>query len=81
MSPHGPAVILFESVSAALLAERILKESGIPAKTIPVPRHISRDCGVCIRVDEKDLDRARLALGDKVRAVQSLTMDDVDKGR
>ena len=42
-------VILFASVSYALRAEKILKEAGIPFKLIPVPRHISSDCGVCIR--------------------------------
>ncbi len=42
-------VILFDSVHHALLSEKILKEMGIPHKLIPVPRHISSDCGVCIR--------------------------------
>jgi hypothetical protein len=42
-------VALFASVSHALRAEKILKEAGIPFKLIPVPRHISSDCGVCLR--------------------------------
>lgn len=42
-------VVLFKSVSHALRAEKILKEAGIPFKLIPVPRHISSDCGVCLR--------------------------------
>ncbi len=42
-------VVLFASVSHALRAEKILKEAGIPFKLIPVPRHISSDCGVCLR--------------------------------
>jgi hypothetical protein len=44
------AVFLFPSVSHALKAEKILKEQGIVHKLIPVPRHISADCGVCLRV-------------------------------
>jgi hypothetical protein len=44
------AVFLFPSVSHALKAEKILKEQGIVHKLIPVPRHISTDCGVCLRV-------------------------------
>jgi len=44
------AVFLFPSVSHALKAEKILKEQGIVHKLIPVPRHISSDCGVCLRV-------------------------------
>ena len=42
-------VVLFASVSHALRAEKILKEAGVPFKLIPVPRHISSDCGVCLR--------------------------------
>lgn len=40
---------LFESVSHALRAEKLLKKTGIPCKLIPVPRHISSDCGVCLK--------------------------------
>ena len=42
-------VVLFKSVSYALKAEKILKSEGIPFKLIPVPKHISSDCGVCLR--------------------------------
>jgi Protein of unknown function (DUF3343) len=42
-------VVLFKSVSHALKAEKILKGEGIPFKLIPVPKHISSDCGVCLR--------------------------------
>jgi hypothetical protein len=49
-------VILFKAVSYALKAEKILKKEGLPHKLIPVPKHISSDCGVClmINVDVKD---------------------------
>lgn len=40
---------LFESVSHAMRAEKLLEKAGIPCKLIPVPRHISSDCGVCLR--------------------------------
>jgi len=45
------AVFLFPSVSHALKAESILKKAGIAHKLIPVPRQISSDCGVCLRVE------------------------------
>ncbi|HOK07313.1 MAG TPA: DUF3343 domain-containing protein [Syntrophales bacterium] len=47
----GHVVFLFPSVSHALKAEKILKEAGVTHKLIPVPRHISSDCGVCLRVE------------------------------
>jgi hypothetical protein len=42
-------VVIFKSVHHALRSEKILKELDIPHKLIPVPRHISSDCGICIR--------------------------------
>lgn len=45
--PFG--VVLFESVSQALRAEKIVKAENIPCKLIPVPRQLSSDCGVCLR--------------------------------
>jgi len=42
-------VVLFNSVHHALRSEKILKEMGLPHKLVPVPRHISSDCGVCLR--------------------------------
>jgi len=43
------AVILFQSVSQAIRAEKLLGAAGIACKLIPVPRHLSSDCGVCLR--------------------------------
>lgn len=43
-------VILFSSVHFAIQAEKLIKEKGISGKLIPVPRHLSSDCGVCLRV-------------------------------
>ncbi len=52
--PQG--VILFPSIHFALKAEKLLKGKGIPYKLIPVPRYISSDCGVCLRIawEEKE---------------------------
>lgn len=52
------AVILVYSTSHALKAEQVLQQASIPCKLIPVPRHISSDCGSCIRVLQSDLDRS-----------------------
>jgi hypothetical protein len=43
-------VILFPSVHFALRAEKLVKEKRISHKLIPVPRHLSSDCGVCLRI-------------------------------
>lgn len=57
------AVFLFPSVSHALKAEKILKAAGIAHKLIPVPRHISTDCGVCLRVAVEQQDQAAALRG------------------
>jgi hypothetical protein len=42
-------VILFVSTHFAIRAEKLAKEQGLAVKLIPVPRHLSSDCGVCLR--------------------------------
>jgi hypothetical protein len=46
----GPwEVVLFPSVQHALRAEKLLQSAEIPCRLVPVPRHLSSDCGVCLR--------------------------------
>ena len=59
-------VVLFQSTSGALMAEKLLKKEGITYKIIPVPRHLSSDCGVCIRFASHDEPVVRKALAEKV---------------
>ncbi len=57
--PGGPyAVILVYSTSHAMRIEKLLAERGIACKMIPVPRQISSDCGVCVRVVRDDKEAA-----------------------
>ena len=56
------AVILVYSTSYALRAEKFLKKSGIHCKLIPVPRHLSSDCGVCVSIAQTDRDCALQSL-------------------
>ncbi len=62
MTSHKYTVILVYSTSHALRAEKVLAEAGIPCKLIPVPRHLSSDCGVCIRIERADQGAALQAL-------------------
>lgn len=63
MNSETFAVILPQSTSHALRGEKILKQAGIVSKLIPVPRALSSECGVCLRIQRKDLERARQAFG------------------
>jgi len=48
------------------MAEKLLKKEGIAHKIIPVPRHLSSDCGVCLRFSSQDELLVRKALAEKV---------------
>jgi hypothetical protein len=56
------AYILLISTGHALRAEKVLQSAGIKGKLVPVPRHISSECGVCLRVERGDVGLARHAL-------------------
>jgi hypothetical protein len=44
-------IVLFDTTQAAIRAEKVLNRAGIKTKLIPVPRHISSDCGISLRFD------------------------------
>lgn len=74
MSATPRSVILFESVNAAFMAEKVLKAEGIAYKIIPVPRYLSSECGVCVRIDEADAARARAVLEGRVAVADILPL-------
>jgi hypothetical protein len=59
------SVILVYSTSYALQIERLLQRAGVTTRLIPVPRHLSSDCGVCVRILRADQDLAVQYLNDK----------------
>ncbi|MDQ5986058.1 MAG: hypothetical protein CSYNP_01776 [Syntrophus sp. SKADARSKE-3] len=63
-------VVLFQSVSYALMAEKVLKQEDVPFKLIPVPKSISSDCGVCLRFAKVDQDRIAESLACKVDYIE-----------
>jgi hypothetical protein len=62
MSEAAYAVVLVYPTSYALRAEKVLARAGIDCKLIPVPRHLSSDRGVCVRVRRADGTAVRRAL-------------------
>ncbi len=59
-------VMLFKAVSYVLKAEKILKKKGLPHKLIPVPKHISADCGICLRFEPPIQSKIEAAILNKV---------------
>jgi hypothetical protein len=56
------SVVLFHSTSGAIRAEKLAKKGGLKVKLIPVPRHLSSDCGVCLRFLSTDVENLRAIL-------------------
>ena len=66
------AVILVQSTGHAIRAEKILNMAHIGCKLIPVPRQISSNCGVCVRVERPDIDATKAALEKNKVAFKSI---------
>ncbi|MBN1497932.1 MAG: DUF3343 domain-containing protein [Spirochaetes bacterium] len=45
------SVILFHSTNHAIWTSKLLKKSGFYHAMIPVPRHLSSDCGYCVKIE------------------------------
>ena len=56
------AVILVDSTSHALRIEKLLVNRVLMCKLIPVPRHLSSDCGVCVRILKEDIPEIKTLL-------------------
>jgi hypothetical protein len=55
-------IIVFKSTFLTFKAERALKGAGLACKVVTKPRDISSDCGLAIRVDAADEQKAANAL-------------------
>lgn len=73
MSEVNYAVILVYSTSHAMRIEKLLAEQGVACKLIPVPRQISSDCGVCIRIRRETVPLAREVVAAAQIEIQSIT--------
>ena len=60
MTQYG--VVLFYTTSSAIRAEKLLKKEGYAVRLIPVPRHLSSDCGIALRFDWQQCEQVRSAL-------------------
>ena len=61
-------IATFHGTYQVLKSERLLLKEGIAVKAIAAPRHISTDCGICIR----------FAAGDEARVVAILAAANIE---
>lgn len=55
-------VLIFRGTHQVMSAEKRLKKGGVPMRLIPVPRRLTSDCGLAIRIAVRDRDKAREVL-------------------
>lgn len=55
-------IVLLPSTSHAIRAEKVLNAAGISCRLIPVPRHLSSDCGLALCFDWSERDKVAEAL-------------------
>jgi len=61
------SVVIFYSTSSAIRTESVAKKQGLQIKLIPVPRHLSSDCGICLRFCYDDLEKIKkILVGNKI---------------
>lgn len=52
-------IFTFSGTYRVLKAQRLLKSNGLDVDAIAAPRHISTECGICLRLRSADSDQAR----------------------
>jgi len=55
-------VVLFNTTSSAMKAEKVLEKAGLESKLIPTPRQFSSDCGISLRFRWDDFDGVKSLL-------------------
>lgn len=58
------SAILFFSTNYSIQAAKVLKKANIANRMIPIPRHLSSDCGYCVRILTNDKDNATRLLSE-----------------
>jgi hypothetical protein len=81
--PHAAAptmILVFRGTHQVLAAEKRLKRAGVPMRLVPVPRELTSDCGVAIRIPLEERERAREILSDPRAGLVSVHRSREDGG-
>lgn len=63
-APATFGVVLFDTTQGAIRAERVLLDAGVRLKLIPVPRHLSANCGFAVRFSWEERRLVAAVLGE-----------------
>jgi hypothetical protein len=62
-------VITFHNTHDAIMAERLLLDSGIEAQVMPQPPLLGPACGIALRVNAAEMEKIRPLLGAVIAGV------------
>lgn len=60
--PSPAMILIFRGTHQVLSAEKRLKGGGVAMRLVPVPRRLTSDCGLAIRIPLAERERAREVL-------------------
>ena len=66
----------FPTTAAAMEAERICKEAGVPGRLVPIPREITAGCGLAWMTEPAEGERVRAFLTERGAAYQDCVLLD-----
>ena len=61
-APSPALILIFRGTHQVMSAEKRLKGGGVAVRLIPVPRRLTSDCGLAIRIPLSERERAREVL-------------------
>ncbi|UQZ88405.1 hypothetical protein C4J81_03945 [Deltaproteobacteria bacterium Smac51] len=65
-------VFTFHTTHAAISGERVLLENGVKVKVMPLPSSLGAGCGLCLRVDDSELEKSR-----QLMAAENIEPEDI----
>ncbi|GHV96592.1 hypothetical protein AGMMS50293_29120 [Spirochaetia bacterium] len=62
-------IITFPNTHDAIMGERILLDSGLDVRVMPMPIQLGPACGIALRIDPADLEMAKSLLGETIGGI------------
>ena len=62
-------IISFSGSHDAIMAERLLLDSGIDVRVMPMPPALGPACGIALRLAAADLAKAKALLGETIAGI------------